>query len=66
ISSRLWTHRSYQLAMDSYCKILHAREEIQCLNIEIKCVVTWINNKDRFLKKEEELKGTDPLLTVQV
>ncbi|KAJ7306958.1 hypothetical protein DFH08DRAFT_918538 [Mycena albidolilacea] len=66
ISSRPWTRRSYRLAMDSYFKILHAREEIQCLNIEIKRVVTWIDNEDRFLrKKEEELKETDPLLAVQ-
>ncbi|KAJ7740402.1 hypothetical protein B0H14DRAFT_2638071 [Mycena olivaceomarginata] len=48
-------------------QILRAREEIQRLNIEIKCVVTWIDNEDRFLrKKEEELKETDPLLAVQV
>ncbi|KAJ7838459.1 hypothetical protein B0H14DRAFT_3087059 [Mycena olivaceomarginata] len=67
ISSRPWTRRSYRLAMDSYFKILHAREEIQRLNIEIKRVVTWIDNEDRFLrKKEEELKETDPLLAVQV
>ncbi|KAJ7795433.1 hypothetical protein B0H14DRAFT_3093581 [Mycena olivaceomarginata] len=50
-----------------YFKILRAREEIQRLNIEIKRVVTWIDNEDRFLrKKEEELKETDPLLAVQV
>jgi hypothetical protein len=67
ISSRPWTRRSYRLAMDSYFKILRAREEIQRLNIEIKRVVTWIDNEDRFLrKKEEELKETDPLLAVQV
>ncbi|KAJ7745632.1 hypothetical protein B0H14DRAFT_3097129 [Mycena olivaceomarginata] len=67
ISSRPWTRRSYWLAMDSYFKILRAREEIQRLNIEIKRVVTWIDNEDRFLrKKEEELKETDPLLAVQV
>ncbi|KAJ7803384.1 hypothetical protein B0H14DRAFT_3091989 [Mycena olivaceomarginata] len=61
ISSRPWTRRSYRLAMDSYFKILRAREEIQRLNIEIKRVVTWIDNEDRFLrKKEEELKETDP------
>ncbi|KAJ7812493.1 hypothetical protein B0H14DRAFT_3090485 [Mycena olivaceomarginata] len=66
ISSRPWTRRSYRLAMDSYFKILRAREEIQRLNIEIKRVVTWIDNEDRFLrKKEEELKETDPLLAVQ-
>ncbi|KAJ7794688.1 hypothetical protein B0H14DRAFT_3093737 [Mycena olivaceomarginata] len=67
ISSRPWTRRSYRLAMDSYFKILRAREEIQHLNIEIKRVITWIDNEDRFLrKKEEELKETDPLLAVQV
>ncbi|KAJ7810225.1 hypothetical protein B0H14DRAFT_3090839 [Mycena olivaceomarginata] len=48
-------------------QILRAREEIQRLNIEIKRVITWIDNEDRFLrKKEEELKETDPLLAVQV
>ncbi|KAJ7801404.1 hypothetical protein B0H14DRAFT_3489657 [Mycena olivaceomarginata] len=47
--------------MDSYFKILRAWEEIQQLNIEIKCVVTWIDDEARFLrKKEEELKRTDP------
>ncbi|KAJ7890953.1 hypothetical protein B0H14DRAFT_3081615 [Mycena olivaceomarginata] len=41
--------------------------DLLCLNIEIKRVVTWIDNEDRFLrKKEEELKETDPLLAVQV
>ncbi|KAJ7852886.1 hypothetical protein B0H14DRAFT_3656102 [Mycena olivaceomarginata] len=49
ISSRPWTRRSYRLAMDSYFKILRAREEIQRLNIEIKRVVTWIDNEDRSL-----------------
>ncbi|KAJ7712023.1 hypothetical protein B0H14DRAFT_3099266 [Mycena olivaceomarginata] len=62
-----WTRRSYRLAMDSYFKILRAQEEIQRLNIEIKWVVTWIEDENRFLrKKEEKLKETNSLLAVQV
>jgi hypothetical protein len=53
--------------MDSYFKILRAREEIKRLNIEIKRVVTWIEDEDWFLRKmEEKLKETNSLLAVQV
>ncbi|KAJ7339791.1 hypothetical protein DFH08DRAFT_963839 [Mycena albidolilacea] len=44
-----WSQPAYYLAMDSYFKILRAREEIVRLNIEICRLVTWINNEDRFL-----------------
>ncbi|KAF8180065.1 hypothetical protein K438DRAFT_1977033 [Mycena galopus ATCC 62051] len=67
VPSRPWTRRNYHLAMDSYFKILRAREEIKRLNIEIKCVVTWIDDEDLFLrKKEEEYKQSDPSLTFQI
>ncbi|KAF7374152.1 hypothetical protein MSAN_00296900 [Mycena sanguinolenta] len=67
IQSKPWTRPSYRLAMDKYFKILRAREEIQRLNIEIKRVVTWIRDEDRFLrKKEAEYQDTDPLLAVQI
>jgi hypothetical protein len=53
--------------MDSYFKILRAREEIKRLNIEIKRVVTWIDDEDLFLrKKEEEYKESDPALAFQI
>ncbi|KAF8123662.1 hypothetical protein K438DRAFT_1468517, partial [Mycena galopus ATCC 62051] len=67
IRSRPWTRRNYRLAMDSYFKILCAREEIKRLNIEIQWVVTWINDEDLFLrKKEEEFKESNPHLAVQI
>ncbi|KAF8178986.1 hypothetical protein K438DRAFT_1604258 [Mycena galopus ATCC 62051] len=67
VRSRPWTRRNYRLAMDSYFKILRAREEIKRLNIEIKCVVTWIDDEDLFLrKKEEEYKQSDPSLVFQI
>ncbi|KAF7366585.1 hypothetical protein MSAN_00916000 [Mycena sanguinolenta] len=67
IQSRPWTRRSYRLAMDRYFKILRAREEIKRLNMEIRRVVTWIDDEDRFLrKKEEEYKESNPHLAVQI
>ncbi|KAJ6456535.1 hypothetical protein C8R45DRAFT_943719 [Mycena sanguinolenta] len=67
IRSRPWTRRSYRVAMDRYFKILRAKEEIQRLNMEIKRVVTWIEDEDWFLrKKEAEHKDIDPALAVQI
>ncbi|KAJ6492318.1 hypothetical protein C8R45DRAFT_1096332 [Mycena sanguinolenta] len=67
IRSRPWTRRSYRVVMDRYFKILRAKEEIQRLNIEIKRVVTWIEDEDWFLrKKETEHKDIDPGLAVQI
>ncbi|KAF8143976.1 hypothetical protein K438DRAFT_1922403 [Mycena galopus ATCC 62051] len=67
IRSRPWTRQNYRVAMDSYFKILRAREEIKRLNIEIKRVVTWINDEDLFLRKEEDkYRESDPALAVQI
>ncbi|KAF7351475.1 hypothetical protein MSAN_01579700 [Mycena sanguinolenta] len=67
IRSRPWTRRSYRVAMDRYFKILRAKEEIQRLNIEIKRVVTWIEDEDWFLRrKEAEYKDLNPPLAVQI
>lgn len=48
-----WSRPANRLAMDSYFKIERAREEIQRLNIEIRRLVTWINDEDQFLRKRE-------------
>ncbi|KAJ7822559.1 hypothetical protein B0H14DRAFT_2271758, partial [Mycena olivaceomarginata] len=42
VQSRPWTRRVYRLAMDTYFKIEHAREELVRLNIEIRRTMTWI------------------------
>ncbi|KAJ7766007.1 hypothetical protein B0H14DRAFT_3510101 [Mycena olivaceomarginata] len=54
VQSRPWTRPAYRLAMDSYFKLCRAREEIQRLNIEIRRVVTWIRDENRFLLDQEE------------
>jgi hypothetical protein len=53
IQSRPWTRPAYRLAMDRYFKILRAREEIRCLNVEIPRVVTWICDENRILRRKE-------------
>ncbi|KAJ7321591.1 hypothetical protein DFH08DRAFT_917231 [Mycena albidolilacea] len=67
VQSQPWTRRNYRFAMDSYCMILHACKEIKRLNIEMKRVVTWIDNEDLFFqKKEEEYKESNPALAFQI
>jgi hypothetical protein len=49
--------------MDTYFKIQRAKEEINCLNIEIRRLVTYIRDERVFLlAKEAEVRETDPHL----
>ncbi|KAJ7779945.1 hypothetical protein B0H16DRAFT_1830520 [Mycena metata] len=60
-----WTRPSYRLAMNSYFKILRAKEEIKRLNVEIRRVVTWICDEDEFLRgceAQAQDKGTAALI----
>ncbi|KAJ7744227.1 hypothetical protein B0H14DRAFT_2637321 [Mycena olivaceomarginata] len=60
VQSRPWTRPAYRLAMDRYFKILHAREEIRRLNVEIPRVVTWIHDENRVLRRKEvDLNSTE-------
>ncbi|KAF8145755.1 hypothetical protein K438DRAFT_1991521 [Mycena galopus ATCC 62051] len=60
VQSRPWTCPAYRLAMDRYFKILRAREEIKRLDIEIRRVVTWIRDENRFLRRmEKNLRAED-------
>ncbi|KAJ7678318.1 hypothetical protein DFH06DRAFT_1121808 [Mycena polygramma] len=54
LNSKPWTKPACRLAMDSYFKILRAREEIKRLNVEIQRVVSWINDEDEFLRRREQ------------
>jgi hypothetical protein len=77
VQSKPWSRPAYRLAMDRYFKTLRAREEIKCLNIEIRWVITWIRDENHFLRRmERSLKDTegkteegievDALIAVQV
>ncbi|KAJ7714166.1 hypothetical protein B0H14DRAFT_2644538 [Mycena olivaceomarginata] len=68
VQSRPWTRPAYRLAMDTYFKIEHAREEIIQLNIEIHRMMTWMRDKGHFLRegKTPEQAEEDLLLTEQL
>ncbi|KAJ7488678.1 hypothetical protein B0H11DRAFT_1693497, partial [Mycena galericulata] len=67
IRSRPWTRPAYRLAMDKYFKAIRVCEEIKRLNIEIKHVITWIDDEDYFLRrKEEAFRESNPALAVKI
>ena len=54
-------------ATDLYFKMCRAKEEIQCLNVEICCLVTYIHDEERYLREcESQLKQLHPSLAHQV
>ncbi|KAJ7603086.1 hypothetical protein B0H17DRAFT_1222588 [Mycena rosella] len=39
--------------MDKYFRLLHAKEEIKLLYVEICRIITWTNDEDQFLRCRE-------------
>ncbi len=67
VRQRPWAEPTNRVLMNSYFKIVRAREEIQRLNIEIRRVVTFLRDEDAFLAaKEAEVAKVDPLLAHQI
>jgi hypothetical protein len=67
ISQRPWATPAGRLAMDLYFKICQAAEEIQCLNVEIPRVATYIRDEDRYLRAcEEQVQAFNPQLAHQI
>ena len=65
--AKVWAEPAKRAAMDRYFKICRAREEIQCLNIEIQRLATYLHNEENYLlEKEQELSENDPQLAHQV
>src|SRR5271168_2133139 len=63
IRERPWATPAARLAMDSYFKILRAREEIMRLNVEIPRFATYLHDEDIYLRaKETRIQPTDPTL----
>ncbi|KAG1785400.1 uncharacterized protein HD556DRAFT_1435129 [Suillus plorans] len=58
ISQRLWATPSGRHAMDLYFKMCHAREEIKCLNVEIRHVATYLQDERHYLEECEILLHT--------
>jgi hypothetical protein len=53
--------------MDGYFKLLRAKEEILCLNIEIPRLATYMRDEEAYLQvKEEEVWAANPALAHQI
>ncbi|KAI6012001.1 hypothetical protein BKA83DRAFT_4466554 [Pisolithus microcarpus] len=50
ISQHLWASPATCAAMDQYFKVCRAEEEIKCLNVEIRCIITYLRDEDRYVK----------------
>ncbi|KAG1893006.1 uncharacterized protein F5891DRAFT_1131416 [Suillus fuscotomentosus] len=67
VSQHAWATPTGRLAMDTYYKMQHAREEIQRLNIKVKRMVTYLRDEDLYLCKcEKQLQIIHPALAYQV
>ena len=67
VRARPWTKPAFHIMIDQHFKLQCAHEEIQRLNVEIRRVVTYIHDEDRFLwVKEAEVRKVSTALAHQV
>ncbi|KAI6124642.1 hypothetical protein EV401DRAFT_2068853 [Pisolithus croceorrhizus] len=50
ISQRPWASPAARVAMDQYFRVCHAEEEIKRLNVEVRRIITYLCDEDRYLK----------------
>jgi hypothetical protein len=61
IRLRPWAQPANRILMDEYFKIERAREEIDRLNIEIRRIITHIEDEENFLLEAEEVAPSDEM-----
>ncbi len=67
VRERPWARPANRLIMDKYFKLERAREEITRLNVEIRRVLTHLQDEECFLlSKEKEILNTNAALAFQV
>ncbi|KAJ3519263.1 hypothetical protein NMY22_g13286 [Coprinellus aureogranulatus] len=67
IRQRPWAQPANRILMDSFFKLERAREEIQRLNIEIKRVITHMQDEEAFLlAAEQQAHSKSPTLAFQI
>ncbi|KIK14545.1 hypothetical protein PISMIDRAFT_31905, partial [Pisolithus microcarpus 441] len=67
ISQRPWANPSACFALDTYFKMCQAEEEIECLNVEIRRVITYMRDEEHFLRTcKEKISNIHPALGHQV
>jgi len=64
VRTRIWASPAARQAMDSYFKIVRAKEEIKRLNVEIRRFATYLDDERAFLERQEiALRASNPFLS---
>jgi hypothetical protein len=67
ISKKPWAIRSFREVAIKHFKVVHASEEIYCLNIEIRRLHKWIDDEDSLLSDTvKQTAHANPLLVTEV
>ncbi|KAI5995861.1 hypothetical protein EDD15DRAFT_2365295 [Pisolithus albus] len=67
VSTRPWASPAARLAINTYFKLCRAEEEVVRLNVEIRRVVTYLVDEDRYLRACEALyQDANPALAYQI
>ncbi|KAG1775054.1 hypothetical protein EV702DRAFT_1199651 [Suillus placidus] len=67
VSQHPWSSAAARSAMDLHFKMCRAREEIGRLNIEVRRLMTYIRDEERYLREcEDQLKDTSQALAHQI
>ncbi|KAI6023071.1 hypothetical protein PISMIDRAFT_106041 [Pisolithus microcarpus 441] len=67
ISTRPWASPTACLAINTFFKLCHAEEEVVRLNVEIRCIVTYLVDEDHYLRACQALyQETHPVLAHQI
>ncbi|KAG8940888.1 hypothetical protein FRC03_005027, partial [Tulasnella sp. 419] len=67
IRDKPWASPVNRILVDQYFRYLRAKEEIGYLNIEVNRVLEWMYREDHhYLKRAEEIAGTNPYLAAEI
>ncbi|KAI6007027.1 hypothetical protein EDD15DRAFT_2383928 [Pisolithus albus] len=67
VSTRPWASPTARLAINTFFKLCRAEEEVVRLNVEIRRIVTYLVDEDRYLRACEALyRETHPALAHQI
>lgn len=67
VRERPWARPAARVAMDQHFRLIRAEEEIARLNVEIRRVITHLQDEERFLQAQEHrLQKTDSTLAHQL
>lgn len=67
IRAKAWSNPSVRVIIEKYHRFVRAKEEIVCLNVELRRLRTWIRDEERAIWTVlKALRPTDPALAYEL